>query len=118
LVEIMIVVLIIGILLAIAVPTWVSRRQEARATTIVKDLRAISDAKTRYIGETGQVSTASIDQTDLVPSYLRKWPEGPFKTPSDYVPNAGNVEPTYKGVTAETLQDPATRTAAITSLGL
>ncbi|MCU0317461.1 MAG: prepilin-type N-terminal cleavage/methylation domain-containing protein [Fimbriimonadaceae bacterium] len=97
LIEILAVVLIIGILLAAAVPTFVSRRQEARATTIVGDLKAIEAAKNRYIAETGQVSTVAVAPTELVPTYMAKWPEGPFKDPDDYEANAGNVDPTYAG---------------------
>lgn len=45
LVEIMIVVLIIGILLAVAVPNFMKARQSSRRNTIVGNLSKIEDAK-------------------------------------------------------------------------
>ena len=45
LVEIMIVVLIIGILLAIAIPNFINARQTSRVQTIVANLREVDAAK-------------------------------------------------------------------------
>ena len=45
LVEIMIVVLIIGILLAIAIPNFVAARESARAKSCVGNLKQIDSAK-------------------------------------------------------------------------
>ena len=41
----MIVVLIIGILLAIAVPNFITARQNSRAANVISNLRAVDDAK-------------------------------------------------------------------------
>jgi prepilin-type N-terminal cleavage/methylation domain-containing protein len=48
LVEIMIVVLIIGILVAIAVPNFIRARESARARACVRNLRQIDSAKEQY----------------------------------------------------------------------
>jgi prepilin-type N-terminal cleavage/methylation domain-containing protein len=48
LVEIMIVVLIIGILLAIAIPNFVSARESARAKSCVGNLKQIDSATQQY----------------------------------------------------------------------
>jgi prepilin-type N-terminal cleavage/methylation domain-containing protein len=48
LVEIMIVVLIIGILVAIAVPNFVRARESARARACVANLRQMDSAKEQY----------------------------------------------------------------------
>ena len=48
LVEIMIVVLIIGILVAIAVPNFIRARESARARACVGNLRQIDSAKEQY----------------------------------------------------------------------
>ena len=48
LVEIMIVVLIIGILVAIAVPNFVKARESARARACIANLRQIDSAKEQY----------------------------------------------------------------------
>ncbi len=58
LVEIMIVVLIIGILLAIAVPNFIKARQNSRLQTIIGNLKQIETAKEQWAMETGQVATA------------------------------------------------------------
>ena len=61
LVEIMIVVLIIGILLAIAIPNFVSARESARAKACVGNLKQIDSASQQYAMDAKLSSTASID---------------------------------------------------------
>lgn len=58
LVEIMIVVLIIGILLAIAIPNFISARESSRAKACVASLSQINSAKMQCIMD-NQLSTAS-----------------------------------------------------------
>ncbi len=58
LVEIMIVVLIIGILLAIAIPNFVSARESSRAKACVASLSQINSAKMQCIMD-NQLSTSS-----------------------------------------------------------
>lgn len=53
LVEIMIVVLIIGILLAVAVPNFMKARQTSRRNTIVTNLTKVEDAKEQCAMEEG-----------------------------------------------------------------
>ncbi len=58
LVEIMIVVLIIGILLAIAIPNFISARESSRSRACVANLSQINSAKMQCIMD-NQLSTAS-----------------------------------------------------------
>ncbi len=58
LVEIMIVVLIIGILLAIAIPNFISARESSRARACVATLSQINSAKTQCLMD-NQLSEAS-----------------------------------------------------------
>lgn len=58
LVEIMIVVLIIGILLAIAIPNFISARESSRSRACVASLSQINSAKMQCIMD-NQLSTAS-----------------------------------------------------------
>ena len=65
LIEIMIVVLLIGILLAIAAPNFVSARESSRAKACVANLSQINSAKTQCIMDnklpTSSSATFSID---------------------------------------------------------
>jgi len=118
LVEIMIVVLIIGILLAIAVPNFIKARQNSRVQTVVGNLKQIESAKEQWAMDQGKTSADVPVQADLVPQYMKKWPFGPVGNGADYVAGAVNAAPTFKGQSADLFQDPATRDAAIAAAGL
>jgi prepilin-type N-terminal cleavage/methylation domain-containing protein len=79
LVEIMIVVLIIGILLAIAVPNFIKARESSRAKTCVANLRETESAKEQWAMENKMGPTDTPDWTDLVgpDAYMKKQPECP-----------------------------------------
>ena len=100
LVEIMIVVLIIGILLAIAVPNFIRARQSSRLNTIVANLKQIESAKEQWAMDMGQPATAVPTEVDLVPAFMKQWP---VDTPivGTYVANAINAEPTFNLKTAD-----------------
>ena len=70
LVEIMIVVLIIGILLTIAVPAWMTARANSRQKTCVTNLRQINDAKEIWAMENKKVDGDAVTQADLWPGYI------------------------------------------------
>jgi prepilin-type N-terminal cleavage/methylation domain-containing protein len=65
LVEIMIVVAIIGMLAAIAIPNFVSAREKAQATTCVNNLRIVDDAKALWALEAKKNSTDIPTGADL-----------------------------------------------------
>jgi prepilin-type N-terminal cleavage/methylation domain-containing protein len=65
LVEIMIVVLIIGILLAIAVPNFINARERSRANACRSNLRQIQAAKEQWAMANNQGPTATPTQADL-----------------------------------------------------
>jgi prepilin-type N-terminal cleavage/methylation domain-containing protein len=92
LVEIMIVVLIIGILLAIAVPQYVTMRTTSQTATCIDNLNEIESAKEIWATETGQASTATPQQTDLVPGYMKGFPSCPQA--GTYTIQPMNVRPT------------------------
>jgi len=77
LVEIMIVVLIIGILLAIAVPNFVKARETSRTKTCVANLRQIEAAKEQACMELQKDTSWAPAQADLSPDYVKTWPSCP-----------------------------------------
>ena len=70
LVEIMIVVAIIGLLAAIAVPSFVRARLRAQATTILNECRMVDAAKDQYAVENNKSGTSTVNWADLTP-YLK-----------------------------------------------
>ena len=72
LVEIMIVVLIIGILLAIAVPNFIKARQNSRLQTIIANLKQIESAEEQWAMELGKVGSDVATSGALSPVYMKK----------------------------------------------
>lgn len=77
LVEIMIVILIIGLLLAIAVPQFLTARENAQEKACWQNQQKLEAAKHMWIMDYGQPSSASPAMADLVPEYIKFEPECP-----------------------------------------
>ncbi len=77
LVEIMIVVLIIGILMAIAVPNFIKARTNSQVGTCIANLRQIESGKEQWAMENKKASTDTPVSTDLAPTYLKTYPVCP-----------------------------------------
>jgi prepilin-type N-terminal cleavage/methylation domain-containing protein len=71
LVEIMIVVAIIALLAAIAVPGFLRARKRAQASRILNDLRLIDSACDQYAIETNKASGAAVAIVDWT-NYMKK----------------------------------------------
>ena len=97
LVEIMIVVLIIGILLAIALPNYAHARADSRYHAILDNLRRIDAAKEEWAMDNSKTPTDVPSLTDLVPNYIENGLSGPIS--GTYVPNAMDGQPTFNGLT-------------------
>jgi prepilin-type N-terminal cleavage/methylation domain-containing protein len=67
LVEIMIVVAIIGLLAAIAIPNFVRSRATSQTKMCIDNLRMIDGAKQQWALEQGQVGTSLPQGTDIQP---------------------------------------------------
>lgn len=95
LIEIMIVVLIIGILLAIAVPNFIKARATSRYKAILANLKEVDSAKQQWAMEQGKTNGDACDLTnDLVTgNYLQAAPTGPLD--NAYLANAVGANPTY-----------------------
>ena len=78
LVEIMIVIAITGIILAIAIPTWLRAREVARARACQENLQKINGAKEQWAIETNRPNGYACDQTWATwvgaEKYLKKTP--------------------------------------------
>ncbi len=77
LVEIMIVVLIIGILMAIAVPNFVQARNSSRTNSCIANLKQIDSAKEQWAMDNKKDSGASAAWSDLTPTYMKSQPSCP-----------------------------------------
>jgi prepilin-type N-terminal cleavage/methylation domain-containing protein len=71
LVEIMIVVAIIALLAAIAVPGFLRARKRSQASRIVNDLRLIDSAVDQYAIENNKATGAPVNTADWI-SYMKK----------------------------------------------
>src|ERR1051325_2138019 len=65
LLEIMIVVAIIGLLAAIAIPNFVKARETAQKNACINNLRQIDAAKQQWALETGQASSVTPVKADI-----------------------------------------------------
>lgn len=65
LVEIMIVVAIIGLLAAIAIPNFVKARESAQTNACINNLRQIDGAMEQWALENNATTTTSVDISDL-----------------------------------------------------
>ena len=70
LVEIMIVVAIIALLAAIAVPNFLRARKRSQATRIIEDMRIIDSAVDQYAIETGKATDFEVGWPD-VQNYIK-----------------------------------------------
>src|SRR5437763_543289 len=92
LVEIMIVVLIIGILLAIAVPNFMQARDSSRAKSCVSNLHEIDSAKEQAAMDLKLADTDTPTQAQLCHTYIKAWPSCP--SAGTYTIAAMNANPT------------------------
>ena len=71
LVEIMIVVAIIGLLAAIAIPNFIKARKTAQMNACINNLRQIDGAINEWALETGQSNGNSVADVSTVSSYIK-----------------------------------------------
>lgn len=69
--EVMVVVLIIAIISAIAVPQWVTARGRSQQKTCMTQLRAIGGAKEMFATETRLTTGDTVTMANIFPTYLK-----------------------------------------------
>ena len=74
LVEIMIVVAIIGLLAAIAIPNFIKARQTAEKQACIANLKQIQGAIQVWALDNNKGSTDAPVLGDLTPNYIKSWP--------------------------------------------
>lgn len=74
-----VVIAILGILAAIAIPRFTASRQNAERSSVEANLRTIDSAIMAYVAEQGSSANAPTagDNGNLIPNYLAAWPTGP-----------------------------------------
>jgi prepilin-type N-terminal cleavage/methylation domain-containing protein len=118
LVEIMIVVAIIALLAAIAVPSFLRARKRSQATATLETLRLLDGAKDQYAIENGKGDLALVPGTDDLIAYVKTGTKlydqlKAGSAPTDALGVALIVNPL--GATPQV--DPATKTALADALG-
>ncbi len=77
LIEIMIVVLIIAVLLAIALPNFMHARDISRQKACIKNLDNILGGKEQYVMEHNKGAGDCVTFAHIVPDYIKTMPECP-----------------------------------------
>ena len=77
LVEVMLVVAIVGVLSALAMPSFVSSRERARRNLCLKNLRSIDEAKSMWAVYEGHTAEETPVWDDIVPTYIKDVPSCP-----------------------------------------
>ncbi len=108
LVEIMIVVAIIALLAAIAVPGFLRARKRSQASRVINDLRLIDSAVDQYAIETNKKSGDSVLVTDWT-NYLKKgtnlYTSGKDILGADYGPQTVDSLPKVPATSKAALSD-------------
>ncbi len=97
LVEIMIVVAIIGLLAAIAIPNFVKARATSQCNACINNLRQIDAAANQFALETGQKTGASITYPTYLTPYIKLNSAGsipPCPANGDYACDTVGSKPT------------------------
>jgi type II secretion system protein G len=115
LVELMVVVVIIGVLVAIAVPVYNASQDKAKEKVDAANIRIIEGAIATYIADnvtsgtyagvilsnTGVISGVTVESgapNSLVPNYIKEMPKSPYDNTKSYKKDAnGNVVSEYTG---------------------
>jgi prepilin-type N-terminal cleavage/methylation domain-containing protein len=87
LLEVMIVVAIIGLLLAIAVPSWIRTRETAQREICIENLQQIETAKQLWALEHTKAKEEVPDEEDLIGAglYLKTVPQCPASGEYDFM---------------------------------
>ncbi len=90
----MIVVLIIGILMAIAVPNFIRSRETSRRNSCIANLKQMDSAKEQWAMDNKAASGAAVLMSDIAGPYMKGAATGPScPGGGTYTPNAVGTAP-------------------------
>lgn len=92
LVELLIVVIIIGILTAIAIPVYRNASQNAERRSVEANLKTIDSAIQQYKNDNGTTPTKPEDLTDQNKGTLLTWPSGPNEAEYEIVNERATIK--------------------------
>lgn len=92
LVELLIVVIIIGILTAIAIPVYRNASQNAERRSVEANLKTIDSAIQQYINDNGTTPTSKDELTDEDTGTLLTWPSGPNEAEYEIVNGRATIK--------------------------
>ena len=101
LVEIMIVVAIIGLLAAIAIPSFMRARQNTQTSTCINNLRLVDGAKDQWALQNNQITGAAVAEADIEPFLKNGVPTCPIGGAA-YNYNVVGTDPTCPNYNAAT----------------
>jgi type IV pilus assembly protein PilA len=112
LIELLIVIIIIGILAAIAIPMFLNQRDKAKDGAVKEGIHSIQIGVQSWAVDNGDLypAAALVDSGAAVGQQVDNWPDNPFESPANAMINAATVgDYTYAqaGAPWDHLQSPA-----------
>ena len=99
LVELLIVVIIIGILTAIAIPVYRNASRNAERRSVEANLKTIDSVIQQYKNDNGTAPTSKDQLTD---EYILTWPSGPNEAEYEIKDGRATIKTTGKSVGGKT----------------